>query len=68
MKANYVPAITESHVGDSFSFMHLFYLSIDEIRTKAPGSSLNYFCHFLSVSEFPSLVINTGVLSVFFVF
>ena len=55
-KSNNVPDITESYLVDILSFMHLFYLSSDEIKTPAPGSSLKYFSHFLSNSEFPSVV------------
>ena len=41
-KSNNVPDITESYLVDILSFMHLFYLSSDEIKTPAPGSSLKY--------------------------
>ena len=38
--ANNVPAITESSSFDILSFMHLFYLRINKIKTPPPGSSL----------------------------
>ena len=45
--ADNAPATTESSSVNIHTFMQLFYLRINDIKTSAPGSSLKYLSHFL---------------------
>lgn len=60
--ADNAPATTESSSVNIHTFMQLFYLRINDIKTSAPGSSLKYLSHFLPNSEFPSAVLQFSLL------